>query len=83
MKMRKSEDIAFGRVIRELRLARGLTQQQLGNAVSMSYQQIQKYETGANRVAISTLFGLANCLGMTPSDLLLKVEHQLNGTVGE
>ncbi|MDP1340930.1 helix-turn-helix domain-containing protein, partial [Klebsiella variicola] len=38
---------------------RGHSQAALGEAIGVSFQQIQKYERGANRLSASTLFGLA------------------------
>ncbi len=40
----------------------GMSQEQLGKALGLSFQQIQKYERGANRVGSSRLFDLANIL---------------------
>lgn len=57
-------DDVIGDKIRKLRTQQGLTQENLGDAVGISYQQIQKYETGANRISASRLFEIANVLGM-------------------
>ncbi len=54
------EDIAFGQKIRALRLERGLTQEELGRAVGVTFQQVQKYERGANRVSAARLQKLAD-----------------------
>jgi transcriptional regulator with XRE-family HTH domain len=40
----------------------GMTQQQLGDRVGIKFQQIQKYETGANRISASRLWDIANAL---------------------
>jgi transcriptional regulator with XRE-family HTH domain len=40
----------------------GMTQQQLGDAVGIKFQQIQKYETGMNRVSASRLWDIARAL---------------------
>jgi transcriptional regulator with XRE-family HTH domain len=40
----------------------GMTQQQLADAVGIKFQQIQKYETGMNRVSASRLWGIAEAL---------------------
>jgi transcriptional regulator with XRE-family HTH domain len=50
-----------GRLRRRRRLL-GLTQQQLGDSIGIRFQQIQKYECGANRVSASRLFELAEAL---------------------
>lgn len=55
-------DIHVGNRIRSLRLERGLSQEDLGAEVGVSYQQIQKYERGTNRVSASRLYALAVAL---------------------
>jgi len=55
-------DIHVGKRLRERRLAAGMTQSQLADEVSVNFQQIQKYETGANRVSSSRLWELARAL---------------------
>jgi transcriptional regulator with XRE-family HTH domain len=59
-----STDFEIGRRIRALRLERGLSQTKLGNLVGVTFQQIQKYEKGANRVASGRLQRLSNALGV-------------------
>ena len=59
-------DVHVGHRIRNLRLDKQLTQEDLGDLVGVSYQQIQKYETGSNRVSASRLFLLACRLGVRP-----------------
>ena len=51
-----------GRRIRERRLALGISQEKLGNALGISFQQIQKYEVGTNRVAAGRLWDIAKVL---------------------
>jgi len=45
----------------------GLSQEKLGEAVGVTFQQIQKYEKGTNRIGSSRLQGIAESLGVTPS----------------
>ena len=49
-------DEQIGKNIRALRAARGMSQERLGEMVGVTFQQIQKYEKGSNRVAGSMLF---------------------------
>ena len=49
----------IGERIRRRRTELGLTQEQLGEVLGVSYQQIQKYETAANRVSAARLYELA------------------------
>ncbi len=48
--------------IRQRRNALGMSQEKLAAALGISFQQIQKYEVGANRVAASRLWDIANAL---------------------
>lgn len=56
-------DSHVGRQIRKYRQSRGVTQQELARALGISYQQIQKYENGANRVSAGRLYIIAKALG--------------------
>lgn len=58
-------DLHVGRRIRLRRQILGLTQEQLATAVGISFQQIQKYELGTNRVSASRLYDIARVLGVT------------------
>lgn len=55
-------DVAVGDRIRAARLERGLTQAQVARAAGVTFQQIQKYERGANRVSASMLVRIAKVL---------------------
>ncbi len=59
-------DIAFGVRIRAARVSAGLSQADLGTAIGISFQQVQKYEKGTDRIAASTLQTLATVLGVHP-----------------
>jgi transcriptional regulator with XRE-family HTH domain len=59
-------DRHVGARIRMQRMVRGLSQTDLGDAVGVSFQQVQKYENGANRVSASRLQQIAKALGATP-----------------
>jgi transcriptional regulator with XRE-family HTH domain len=52
-------DRRIGERIRQRRTEAGLTQEQLALALGCSYQQIQKFENGANRIAAAQLWALA------------------------
>jgi transcriptional regulator with XRE-family HTH domain len=58
----KRVDEYVGERIRQRRAMLGLTQEQLATALNISYQQVQKYETGANRVSAGRLYEIAHCL---------------------
>lgn len=57
-------DVLVGQRIRALRCALGMSQAELGQKVGVRFQQIQKYESGANRVSASRLLALAQTLGV-------------------
>lgn len=60
-------DVHVGARLRLLRTARRLSLEELGRRVGVTYQQIQKYETGANRISASTLYRLAQTFEMSPT----------------
>jgi transcriptional regulator with XRE-family HTH domain len=62
-------DKKIGSVIRMRRLKLGLNQTELGDALGVSFQQIQKYENGTNAVASTRISDLCRTLEMTPNDL--------------
>ena len=55
-------DLHLGRRLRRRRRLLGLTQQQLASAVGIRFQQIQKYECGANRISAARLWQLSEAL---------------------
>lgn len=59
-------DRQVGERIRRRRILLGLTQDQVADALSISYQQIQKYETGANRISAGRLAQIAEVLEVLP-----------------
>ena len=65
--MKHQVDVHVGRRIRHRRWTLGTTQQQLADAVGIKFQQIQKYETGANRVSASRLWDIAVALSVPVS----------------
>lgn len=62
--MKHPVDTHVGKRIRHRRWMMGMTQQQLADAVGIKFQQIQKYETGMNRVSASRLWGISAALGV-------------------
>lgn len=58
-------DIHVGKRIRHRRWMIGITQQQLAEKVGIKFQQIQKYETGMNRVSASRLWDISEVLGVS------------------
>jgi transcriptional regulator with XRE-family HTH domain len=62
-------DVAIGQRIRERRRFVGMSQQSLAEAVGITFQQVQKYERGANRVSFSRLVEIGDALMCRLSDL--------------
>lgn len=65
--MKHPVDVHVGKRIRHRRWLLGMTQQQLAEKVGIKFQQIQKYETGMNRVSASRLWDIASALSITVS----------------
>ena len=61
-------DIEIGHRIAERRKALRLTQQELAQSCGVTFQQVQKYERGANRVSSSRLYRIAAVLDAEPAD---------------
>ena len=57
-----AEDVEIGRKIRALRLERGLSQSGLADGIGLTFQQVQKYEKGTNRVSAGRLQKIAEML---------------------
>ena len=66
-RLAKRVDAYVGERIRERRTVLGLTQEHLASALDISYQQVQKYETGANRVSAGRLYEVARKLDVDVS----------------
>lgn len=62
--MAHSVDVHVGKRIRQRRWLIGMTQQTLADMVGIKFQQIQKYETGANRVSASRLWDIGEAMGV-------------------
>lgn len=60
-------DKYIGARVRSRRMQLGLSQADLGSALDVSFQQIQKYEKGMNRVSTATLITIANVLEVEPA----------------
>jgi transcriptional regulator with XRE-family HTH domain len=63
-------DVALGLRIRQRRKALGVSQTALADSIGLTFQQIQKYERGFNRVSFSRLVDIAHALGCRVIDLI-------------
>ena len=57
-------DRYVGSRVRVRRLGLGMSQTRLGQAIGVTFQQVQKYENGANRVGASNLYKMAKAMGV-------------------
>lgn len=60
-------DIHVGKRIKEVRILRGRSQSEIARELEISFQQIQKYESGKNRISASRLFELSQLFGIPTS----------------
>jgi transcriptional regulator with XRE-family HTH domain len=67
-------DAVVGRTIRALRLSKGISQGALGRRLGVSFQQVQKYENGTNRVGAGRLAQIAMALDVPMEALLQGVQ---------
>ncbi|WP_374578632.1 helix-turn-helix domain-containing protein [Phenylobacterium sp.] len=83
--MENNIDVHLGKRLRRRRRLLGLTQQQLAGACGVRFQQIQKYECGANRISAARLWQLSEALEVPVGyfyDGLSEASHQ-EQTIGE
>ena len=60
-------DVHVGKKIRSRRMILGKSQEWLGEQLDLSFQQVQKYEKGVNRIGASRLQQISDALGVPPS----------------
>lgn len=75
-------DAHVGRKVREVRLLRGLTQANVAEQLGLSFQQLQKYETGHNRVSASRMYEIARLLKVEPSYFFEGYDEESAGAKG-
>ncbi len=84
---RSSDEVDFdkhvGQRLRERRVVLGLSQTALADGLGISFQQVQKYETGSNRIGAGRLYGCAELLGVSPAYFFEGLEGSDGGTPDE
>ena len=70
-------DQHLGRVLRHRRRMLGMSQQEVAIAVGVRFQQIQKYECGANRISASRLWQLADVLKISVGEFFEGIEVRM------
>lgn len=72
-------DVHVGSRVRLRRTLVGMSQEQLGEAIGLTFQQIQKYERGANRIGSSRLFDLCRVLNVPVSFFFDDMPESVSG----
>lgn len=76
-------DRHIGAKIQELRLAHGMSRQDLGERIEVTHQQLQKYEIGTNRVSAGRLALIAKYLGTSVSTFYEGLDSALNAAASD
>ena len=80
-------DLHVGARVKHRRSLLGITQNKLGEALGLSFQQVQKYERGTNRIGAGNLFRICLVLGIEPKYLFeglpKKVEHDVRSSLNK
>jgi transcriptional regulator with XRE-family HTH domain len=77
---RNPVDIYVGGRLRLKRTLSGFSQERLGDRVGLTFQQIQKYEKGSNRISASRMFQFARVLDVAPAWFFEGIEDELGGS---
>ena len=75
-------DVRVGARRRLRRNMLGLSQEKLGEAIGLTFQQVQKYERGANRIGASRLYELSRILDVPVPDFVGAPEHVVGRSEG-
>jgi transcriptional regulator with XRE-family HTH domain len=68
-------DLEVGRRVRTFRLQKGLSQEKLGDQLGLTFQQVQKYENGTNRIGAGRLQRIAEILGVSVTEFFTSEKH--------
>lgn len=75
-------DERIGKAIKNFRIAQGISQTDLGKPLGLTFQQIQKYESGVNRISTSALIVLCKTLGISPVDVIGPLINETTESAG-
>lgn len=81
--MSKNRSDSFGPVLRQLRMGKGLTQDQLSEMVGVASPFISMLESGHKYPNLEMIFKLADALGVRPGDILDAMEERLRYRNGD
>jgi transcriptional regulator with XRE-family HTH domain len=74
-----TKDAVIGRKLREIRHWRSLSQKELAAKVNVTFQQLQKYELGTNRISAGRLYDLSQILDVDIKDFFAGLESRAKG----
>ena len=72
-------DVHVGNRVRLRRTLLGMSQEKLGDALGLTFQQVQKYERGTNRISSSRLYHISLIFGVPVSDFFEGLEKKASG----
>ena len=78
---KSSTDSIIGQNLRAIRVSKGLTQKNLAEALGLTFQQVQKYEKGSNRISASTLLKVADYVDEPLSSFFTGTQPALNNKI--
>jgi transcriptional regulator with XRE-family HTH domain len=67
-------DLHLSKRLYEIRIAAGMSQEELGDLVGLTFQQVQKYEAGKNRISSSRLYEFSQILRRPLADFFSKIK---------
>jgi transcriptional regulator with XRE-family HTH domain len=76
-------DEIIGLELRRQRLARGMSQEKMGEEVKLTFQQIQKYEKGSNRIGAVRLYDLSKILGVDIGVFYRRIDREYTQNIGK
>lgn len=71
-------DVTVGRNVRRIRNMIGMSQETLGEKLGLTFQQVQKYEKGTNRISASKLVAMSQALNCSIGQLFADVDASTN-----
>lgn len=67
-------DKKIGKLIKDIRTLNSITQQEVACILNITYQQVQRYERGTNRLSVINLLKILNYIKITPEEFFKQLE---------
>lgn len=74
-------DVYIGQQLKKLRFRENKTLKEIGDMINVSFQQVQKYERGVNKISVSNLYAIANAIGVSIEYFLYKDNNGMEGSL--